>query len=57
MKNIQWFKLFLAILVILSFSAAGVGIALKSIWVIVLSLLLGFIIMGYGISLKRKDAS
>ncbi|SER97340.1 hypothetical protein SAMN04487944_11434 [Gracilibacillus ureilyticus] len=56
MNNIQWFKLFLAVLVIFSFSAAGVGIALKSMWVIVLSIILGFVIMGYGISLKRKEA-
>ncbi|MFC4404708.1 DUF5325 family protein [Gracilibacillus xinjiangensis] len=56
MNNIQWFKLILAILVIFSFSAAGVGIALKSIWVIVFSIVIGFLIMGYGISLKRKEA-
>ncbi|WP_245902313.1 MULTISPECIES: DUF5325 family protein [Gracilibacillus] len=54
MSTIQWSKLFLAIFVILSFSAAGVGIALRNIWVIVGSIILGFLLMGYGIAQKKK---
>ncbi|WP_163536679.1 DUF5325 family protein [Gracilibacillus sp. YIM 98692] len=56
MKNIQLTKLLLAILVILSFSGAGVAIAFRNIWFILLAILLGFFIMGYGIAQKRKES-
>ncbi|MDX8044888.1 DUF5325 family protein [Gracilibacillus sp. S3-1-1] len=54
--NIQFSKLLLAICVILSFSAVGVGIAFRSALFIIIALLIGFGLMGYGISLKRKTA-
>ncbi|MGN8645153.1 DUF5325 family protein [Gracilibacillus sp. HCP3S3_G5_1] len=55
--NIQFSKLLLALSVILAFSAAGVGVALRSVWFIIIALLVGFALMGYGILLKRKESS
>lgn len=57
MKNINLPMLLLAILVITMFSATGVAISHSSMWGIILSLLLGFALMGYGLSLKRKSDS
>lgn len=54
MKNINVPMLLLAFLVILMFVAVGVAIAFRNIWLILLFLLLGFAIMGFGLSLKRK---
>ncbi|WP_187371005.1 DUF5325 family protein [Gracilibacillus massiliensis] len=51
----QFSKFILAICVILAFSAAGVGIALRSIWFILIAFLIGFALMGFGISLKKKE--
>ena len=57
MKNINFSMLLLALLVIGMFSATGVAIAYVSVWGIILSLVLGFGLMGYGLSLKRKSDS
>lgn len=54
MKKINIPMLLLAMLVISMFLAVGVAIAFRNIWFVLLFLLLGFIIMGYGLSLKRK---
>lgn len=54
MKNINIPMLLLAFLVILSFIAVGLAIAFRNIWFILFFILLGFALMGYGISLKRK---
>ncbi len=54
MKNIDWPFLFLAILVVAMFIGVGYAIALRSIWLIILFIVLGFVLMGYGLSLKRK---
>lgn len=54
MNKINFPMLFLAILVILSFFSVGIGIALRSMWFILFFLLLGFGLMGYGLTLKRK---
>ncbi|WP_171038024.1 DUF5325 family protein [Aquibacillus sediminis] len=54
MKSIQYSMLILAMLVILSFAFVGVAIAYRSFWLAVLSLILGFFIMGCGLTLKRK---
>lgn len=57
MRNINFPMLLLAILVILMFSATGVAIAYGHIWYIILFMILGTTIMGYGISLKKKSDS
>lgn len=54
MKSIDWKFFFLAFLVVLMFIGVGVAIALRNIWLIILFIILGFGLMGYGISLKRK---
>lgn len=54
MKKINFPMLLLAILVISMFVAVGIAIAFRNIWFILLFLVLGFCIMGYGLSLKRK---
>ncbi|WP_373895894.1 DUF5325 family protein [Virgibacillus natechei] len=56
MKNINFPMLLLAILVISLFAAVGVAIALRNIWLILLFIIGGFLVMGYGISLKRKKS-
>ncbi|UOQ47998.1 YlaF family protein [Gracilibacillus caseinilyticus] len=53
----QLSKFLLALTVILCFSAAGVGIALRNVWFILIALLAGFAVMGFGISLKKREAS
>jgi hypothetical protein len=55
MNNIQYSKLLLALLVIASFSSVGVAIAYRSTWLAILCFIVGFLIMGFGISLKRKE--
>jgi len=52
--NLQYSKLLLAVIVILAFSAVGVGIALRSTLFILTALIIGFAVMGYGISIKKK---
>jgi hypothetical protein len=53
-KDINFPMLLLAILVVAMFAGVGLAIALRSIWLILLFIVAGFAIMGYGISLKRK---
>lgn len=55
MKNINFPMLFLALLVILLFSAVGVAIALRSSLGIIVLLIIAFAVMGYGISLKKRN--
>lgn len=55
MKNINFPMLLLAILVILLFSAVGVAIALRHLPTIIALLMIGFIVMGYGIYLKKNE--
>ncbi|KKE78101.1 YlaF family protein [Oceanobacillus caeni] len=57
MENINGKMLTLALLVVASFIGAAISITYRNIWVILLFILLGFIIMGYGLSLKRKEKS
>ena len=54
MNKINYSMALLATIVIAAFVAVGVGIALRNIWFILLFLLLGFAIMGFGLTLKRK---
>ncbi len=54
--NFQLSKFLLAICVILAFSAAGVGIAFRNLWFIIIAFLIGFALMGFGISLKKKES-
>lgn len=54
MNKINYPMALLATIVIAAFVAVGVGIALRNIWFILLFLLLGFAIMGFGLTLKRK---
>ncbi|MEI3606765.1 DUF5325 family protein [Pseudogracilibacillus sp. SE30717A] len=55
MKKINFPMLLLAILVVLMFCLVGVAIAYESVLLIILFILLGFALMGYGIFLKRKS--
>lgn len=55
MKNFNIQMFLLACLVVLMFSLVGVAVAFKNFLLIGLFLLLGFALMGYGISLKRKS--
>ncbi|GEN30304.1 thiol:disulfide interchange protein [Cerasibacillus quisquiliarum] len=54
MKKIDFPMLMLAILVILMFIGASIGISLQNIWMVIGLILLGFIFMGVGISIKQK---
>ncbi|GAE91792.1 hypothetical protein JCM21714_749 [Gracilibacillus boraciitolerans JCM 21714] len=54
--NIQISRFLLAICVILAFSAVGIGIALRNIWFIIIAFIIGFVLMGFGISIKKKKA-
>ncbi|MCT2538105.1 YlaF family protein [Aquibacillus koreensis] len=56
MKSVQFSKLLLATLVIACFAAVGVAIAYRSFWLAFASFVLGFIVMGYGLAMKRKSA-
>jgi len=53
-KNINISMLLLATLVVISFAGVGFAIALRNVWLIILFIVLGFSVMGYGISLKKK---
>jgi len=46
--------LLLASFVILSFAAVGFAIALRSVWLTLILIIVGFSAMAYGISLKKK---
>lgn len=54
MKKVNLSAFLLALLVVVSFSAVGVSIAFRSFVSIVIFTILGFVIMGYGIYLKKK---
>ncbi|HLQ98591.1 MAG TPA: DUF5325 family protein [Candidatus Dormibacteraeota bacterium] len=54
MKKINIPMLLLALLVIALFSGVGIALAYKNMWAIIILFLLGFAVMGYGISLKKK---
>ncbi|WP_085992514.1 DUF5325 family protein [Oceanobacillus senegalensis] len=49
--------LILAFLVIAMFVGVGIAISLGNIWLILLFIVLGFAIMGYGLSIKRKEGN
>lgn len=55
MRNFNFPMFLLACLVVLMFALVGVAVAFKNFLLIGLFFLLGFIFMGYGISLKRKS--
>ncbi|HIV75561.1 MULTISPECIES: DUF5325 family protein [unclassified Pseudogracilibacillus] len=55
MQNFNLPKFLLATLVVLMFCLVGVAISYESILFIVIFILLGFLIMGYGIATKRKS--
>lgn len=55
MKEFNWSLFLLALLVVFMFIAVGFAIALRNVWLIGLFILLGFALMGYGISLKKKQ--
>lgn len=57
MKQINLPMLALAMLVIFMFVAVGIAISLQNIWLIAIFSLAGFAIMGFGLSLKRKNHS
>jgi len=57
MNKINVPMLLLAILIISMFAAVGVAISFRNALLVILFLLLGFVLMGYGISLKRKSDS
>ncbi|HLR42202.1 MAG TPA: DUF5325 family protein [Pseudogracilibacillus sp.] len=57
MQNFSFPKFLLALSVVLMFCFVGVAIAYESVLFIILCTLLGFALMGYGISLKRKSDS
>lgn len=54
MKKINIPMLLLALLVISLFSGVGVALAYRNIFAMIVCFLLGFAVMGYGISLKKK---
>lgn len=54
MKKIQFPMLFLAFLVIFSFVLVGVAIGYRNYWFAALFFILGFMLMGSGLTLKRK---
>ncbi|HLR74673.1 MAG TPA: DUF5325 family protein [Virgibacillus sp.] len=57
MNKINVPMLLLAILIISMFAAVGVAISFRNALLVILFLFLGFVLMGYGISLKRKSDS
>ncbi|QTM99291.1 hypothetical protein ERJ70_08225 [Sediminibacillus dalangtanensis] len=57
MKKIQLPMLLLAVLVIASFVAAGVAIGFRNYLWMVLFILAGFLLMGFGLARKRRRQS
>ncbi|WP_053219803.1 DUF5325 family protein [Virgibacillus senegalensis] len=57
MKKIQLPMLLLALLVISSFVAAGIAIGFRNYLWMVLFILAGFLLMGAGLTRKRKKQS
>lgn len=55
MKNVNIRKLLLALLVVFFFMLVGVAIGDRNYWLASLYFLLGFLVMGYGMSMKRKE--
>ena len=54
MEAFNWKFFILALLVVFMFIAVGFAIALRSVSLIVLFILLGFGLMGYGLALKKR---
>ena len=54
MKKIDFPMLMLAMLVIFMFIGAAIGISLQNIWMVIGLILLGFMFMAVGISIKQK---
>lgn len=57
MSKINIRMLLLALLIISMFAAVGIALAFRNVWLVILFFLLGFALMSYGISLKRKSDS
>lgn len=57
MKKLNVKMLGLSLLVIAMFIGAAISITYRNIWIILLFILLGFVVMGYGLSLKKKERS
>ncbi|RKQ37356.1 DUF5325 family protein [Oceanobacillus halophilus] len=57
MERLNIPMLFMAFLVIAMFAGVGISIAFRNIWMILLFIILGFGIMGYGLFLKKKERS
>ncbi|WP_026570494.1 MULTISPECIES: DUF5325 family protein [Sediminibacillus] len=57
MKKIQLPMLLLAVLVIASFVAAGIAIGFRNYLLMVLFILAGFLLMGFGLARKRRRQS
>ncbi|MBC5635831.1 DUF5325 family protein [Ornithinibacillus sp. BX22] len=56
MKKINIPALLLALVVVSMFIGVGLAIAMRNIWLIVLFIVLGFAIMGFGIANKKKKS-
>jgi len=54
MKNVNIPMLLLATAVILMFFLVGAAIAMQNIWLIILFTILGFALMGLGLTIKRR---
>ncbi|WP_179134545.1 DUF5325 family protein [Oceanobacillus timonensis] len=54
MKKLDIPMLLLACLVVLLFILVALAIALRSVWAIILCIILAFAVFGYGISKKKK---
>ncbi|WP_249869907.1 DUF5325 family protein [Oceanobacillus saliphilus] len=54
MKKVNYPMLLLAMSVILMFILVGLAIAMRNIWLILLFLIVGFGIFGYGLALKKR---
>ncbi|MCP3031057.1 YlaF family protein [Halobacillus sp. A1] len=57
MKNINWNSILLAFFVILSFISVGFALGQKVFWLAGAFLLIGFALMGYGISKKKRETA
>ncbi|MFC7061344.1 DUF5325 family protein [Halobacillus seohaensis] len=55
MKNINWNSILLASFVIIAFISVGFALGQEVFWLAGLFLFLGFAIMGFGISKKKKQ--
>ncbi|HLS20179.1 MAG TPA: DUF5325 family protein [Bacillota bacterium] len=57
MAPINFRMLFLAIVIISMFGLAGVALAYRNVLLVVLFFILGNVLMGYGLYLKRRSDS